>query len=105
MSDYISREEIRDCYVSIKDVINSHRNDNNAILNDTLDKIDFYVFTYLNKCPSADVRENVKGEWIEKYIEREGYCYFCSNCNLEVLESDLSNFCPNCGADMRGKKE
>lgn len=46
---------------------------------------------------TADVRENVRGEWID---DREHNCYLCSACGLPGLKS--FGFCPNCGADMRG---
>lgn len=50
--------------------------------------------------PIADVRENVKGEWIIKKDVTE-----CSNChtkwnNYRGLISTF-DFCPDCGADMR----
>lgn len=53
--------------------------------------------------PSADVRENVRGEWEydDDYIE-----WSCSNCGIVVedeLEKPRYNFCPYCGADMRGE--
>ena len=47
--------------------------------------------------PSADVRENVRGEW----IPTEGHMvpiYRCNKCNTLSLGG---NFCSNCGADMR----
>ena len=48
-----------------------------------------------------------KGEWIK---DEEGKTV-CSNCGFESLYSEdgflysLGNFCPNCGADMRGDTE
>ena len=48
--------------------------------------------------PTADVRENVRGEWINKgFMVAE-----CSNCQEQFHELEIGNFCPNCGADMRG---
>ena len=50
--------------------------------------------------PTADVRENVKGEWIEQ--EDDYYHYWeCSECGFGVGLDDIRNYCPNCGADMR----
>ena len=64
--------------------------------------------------PTADVRENVKGEWINT---TSGEHYKCSQCGtlapIWIDESNsceydkdisewLSDFCPNCGAEMRG---
>ena len=65
--------------------------------------------------PSADVRENVRGEWLNT---TSGEHYKCSQCGtlapIWIDESNsceydkdisewLSDFCPNCGADMRGE--
>ena len=60
--------------------------------------------------PTADVRENVRGEWIEdKKAEQEHQLIFhkvwtCSQCGERQCRPKGSNFCPNCGADMRGDK-
>ena len=58
--------------------------------------------------PSADVRENIHGEWVEwkaRYGRYRGIPV-CSNCNTgyPIYAKDYK-FCPNCGADMRGKVE
>lgn len=48
--------------------------------------------------------ERPHGEWI-----KEGGIFYqlkCSNCNFELRSpDDKSNFCPNCGADMRKEGE
>ena len=60
----------------------------------------------LSKEPTADVRENVKGEWIRRDSRYVGWISFdCSVCG-ETLELDreTSNdfkYCPFCGANMR----
>ena len=63
------------------------------------------VYELLNEMPSADVRENVHGEWIDETFEPYGLVFHPFKCNLcgEHSECD-SDFCPNCGADMRGEK-
>ena len=52
--------------------------------------------TWIDEQPTADVRENVKGEWIElrNGVKRCSVCGFTSNHLL------TDNFCPNCGAEM-----
>ena len=53
--------------------------------------------------PAADVRENIRGEWIQDKHEMAGYGYFdCSVCGADFYDIEGFNFCPNCGADMRG---
>jgi len=75
---------------------------------------ELYVVDVL-RAPAADVRENVKGVWmpgreISKefiggiHISTDYANWQCSNCELVLAVSlkPLYNFCPNCGADMRG---
>ena len=54
--------------------------------------------------PSADVRENIHGHWVG--IDDDPCETFeCDVCGFvfdEWIGGDLYNFCPNCGADMRG---
>lgn len=56
----------------------------------------------INEIPAADVRENVRGEWIKEYlVEDLGIMlYVCDKCAEPTVKK--TNFCPNCGADMRG---
>jgi hypothetical protein len=63
----------------------------------------------LEQEPAADVRENVKGEWISP----DGIS-ICSNCGKAApydVEGDIImywpnlNFCPNCGAKMGGAED
>ena len=42
-----------------------------------------------------------QGEWIEDYTAKKKRVVACNKCHcLNILGK--SNFCPNCGADMRG---
>ena len=52
----------------------------------------------LNQIPTAEVRENVKGEWIE-VIDIGYHGWRCNLCGEDSYRK--SNYCPNCGADMR----
>lgn len=70
---------------------------------------------WLNDAPSIDI-EPKRGEWIPctksglaltELMRREGqkwYGYRCSNCNHIYKGNALTdcNFCPNCGAKMKG---
>ena len=55
---------------------------------------------------TANVRENVKGEWIkvdeQPYFRKHFHKVCCSVCRKQGY--DYWNFCPNCGADMRQEK-
>lgn len=51
---------------------------------------------YIDEAPTIEPKH---GEWIEMY--RNGFgnmICMCSKCNFHATKS---NFCPNCGADMR----
>lgn len=70
------------------------------------------VTAQIDDQPTADVRKNVRGEWqVTENIENDCYIVRCSNCHASVrvggrilydAKIQLNNFCPNCGADMRG---
>ena len=68
----------------------------------------------INVYPNGDVIvQNIrpKGKW-----ELHGKTYYCSECGEEAIDLEpepdvysssycLTDYCPNCGADMRGKEE
>ena len=90
MADYIDREQAIE-----------------SVCKDITDYgIAYDVKEALKKIPSADVRENVRGEWIELYKDN----YKCSVCGswwtiTEGTPQDNGiDYCPNCGADMRGEE-
>ena len=57
-----------------------------------------WIYSFLDSIPAADVKEVVHGVWIEgKTLEK------CSICGKKGFPD--WNYCPNCGADMRGHKE
>lgn len=58
--------------------------------------------TEIEKLPSAQP-ERKKGKWIEceEDWRHQIVWWRCSECNYNV--SAHYNFCPNCGADMRGE--
>lgn len=48
-----------------------------------------------------------RGEWkrvsADKYVQHAYHFYRCDKCGYDHIGK--TNFCPNCGADMRGEKE
>lgn len=52
---------------------------------------------------TIDAKLVVHGEWILKHIGA-GHYWECSVCHKNpcIYVTDDTNFCPNCGADMRG---
>lgn len=63
----------------------------------------------INRMPTADVRENVRGKWVsndhnEHYGNISTCVYYYPTCSCCGHSGDYNmNFCPNCGADMRGE--
>ncbi len=62
--------------------------------------------------PAADVRPVRRGHWItEEEAEEKGdyslrdACSVCGHCDWDCTESASFNYCPNCGADMRGGEQ
>ena len=60
---------------------------------DELDK----VYEKLRNAPSV-VPSRAEGEWVSKH---NGY-WTCSECGLSFLFYAKGNYCPNCGAKMKG---
>ena len=53
----------------------------------------------IDNVPTADVRENVKGEWIFPYGDKKyKRCSVCGSVFYSIPYN--TNFCPNCGAIM-----
>lgn len=66
------------------------------------------------QCPLEEVieeasylhQEKKKGKWIDETFEPFGLVFHPYKCNQCGEHSETnSNFCPNCGADMREKDE
>ena len=59
-----------------------------------------YILTYIKHLHPADVKPIIRGELIScenDDLKISNYC--CNKCGY--YQDDKSNFCPNCGADMR----
>lgn len=48
-------------------------------------------------------KERKTGKWIDKSDGIDGAWNYCSVCGEQAI--DLFDFCPNCGADMRGEQD
>lgn len=66
------------------------------------------IISRLRATPSADVVEVRRGYWDDNII---GFCNVCMECGAIVERTAIKshtgalNYCPNCGADMRGEKK
>lgn len=62
------------------------------------------ITTMMQRIPAEDVRPVVRGEWIDYKDEHQ--CSICRDVvviDYPVWERERYDFCPNCGADMRGE--
>lgn len=58
----------------------------------------------LRSIPAADVVEVRHGRWERVDYGNGLYNYHCSSCRHIPRENIRSNYCPNCGADMRAEE-
>ena len=93
--------------------------DGNALIN-LLKPLEKYseifkkIFLIIQTCPTVDAVEVVHGHWVS-LTECANAGVYCSACNKKVYKEDYawcnrknklrSNYCPNCGADMRGEQD
>ena len=66
------------------------------------------VIRTIHEMPTADVREVKRGRWIkDRLCTTNGGTYGVRRCSIcEDYYQDVGygwNYCPNCGADMRGE--
>lgn len=94
MGEYIERETLKNAI---------YRTKTERFFNAGKTRIDFAVVRKaVLETPTADVAEVRHGEW-----KRKGQDIYCSVCGNESAynpfgASKFSDYCPNCGADMRG---
>ena len=118
MTDYISREALLERIDDIWDCADMvfEPNDNCCRADDCASCKWVETKNAIRKIaanfPAADVREVRRGKWIQTTQPcgwRDEECAECSVCGEDfVLDewamddfTNLMNFCPNCGADMR----
>lgn len=61
-----------------------------------------YAIDCVKEQPTADVRENVRGHWIDG--SKDKMTFLCSECGKSFWGLKW-NYCPCCGASMRGEKD
>lgn len=63
------------------------------------------VQEWLDEQPAIDAVPVVHARWIEPCINKYGHpCHHCSACRFKASQKDR-NYCPNCGAMMRGETD
>ena len=118
MDEYINRKLITDSLEEIYNDIPVWEDDDDW--NKGIKEGIWVAMSCINALPSAQP-ERMRGKWI-KMSDADGDYYVCNQCGEELprytTESptwdipyppkysiDKTNFCPNCGADMRNEQE
>lgn len=91
MSDLIDRNAVM---LRVREFIENPTYNENMLVND------------INALPSAEP-ERKKGKWIydTERVMGDGWTYnqyHCSECGQQIIGA-VRNFCPYCGADMKGE--
>ena len=83
-----------------------------SMMNYSADSATYDCMQVVKEAPAADVKEVVHGVWKPVSLDDQYEGIFkCSVCKTtQFFESGYpsyydGSFCPNCGADMRGRKE
>jgi hypothetical protein len=66
-----------------------------------------YIWKHIQDMPTIEP-ERKKGKWIVTSEFEDCRYAKCNQCKVKQLfyyNKSLTNFCPNCGADMRGEQE
>lgn len=100
MNDLISRRKAFGYFVTLWECIGTIMDRN---------EWEDVCMTTANEIPSAQP-ERKKGEWIPEFDGKftgGAYWFSCSKCKRIVPEVRNGgwNFCPQCGADMRGEQD
>ena len=66
----------------------------------------FEILGIIDEAPTVDAVEVVHGEWVV-CGDGEYVPFMCSACGKTTswYHAQTANYCPNCGADMRGETE
>jgi hypothetical protein len=66
-----------------------------------VDDIDNLVEEMVGESTTEESSDSRKSKW---EIDCDGYYPYCPKCGEEPPSGKMTNFCPNCGNDMRGDK-
>lgn len=109
MNDYISREAAISMFAELQELANKRVCDTPAdspcymrYVTQVRERDD--TVRRLRKLTAADVRPVVRGKWLPTKDDNKKRCSHCDVIHLIAqYPYGNANFCPNCGADMRGE--
>lgn len=101
MTEYIERWALNSsCQEIYEETVREHKD----MTAEEVEKLLLRFEKAIKQAPAADVMEVRHGKW-EVYLG--GKELMCSSCKATFWDEEQaggSNYCPNCGADMRGDK-
>ena len=98
MEEYIKRKDVLDVFG--KYMFAGYRGNGKSFFSEIVMPT---FYRAIEELPSEDVRENIHGEWID-YDDDYG-SLMCSICEKDSPDDIPWDFCPNCGANMKGETE
>lgn len=67
------------------------------------------IHQIIDETPTIDAEPVRHGKWIkadsQQYFRKHYPAFTCSECGYRKDSQKTWNYCPNCGADMRGAEE
>ena len=69
------------------------------------------IYAAVENAPTVDAVEVVHGRWVQKEFWTGGGTWRCSECGRQIMfmngtpTTENVHYCPNCGADMRERKD
>ena len=94
MADYLSREEILRAFGNL-----TVKNPDDKYQHGMQDAIDCLIPEVINGMEVADVQPVKRGRWVTVRVDGDSET-ICNNCYENTIMR--TDFCPHCGADMRG---
>jgi hypothetical protein len=99
MSDLISRQAAVDIAPKLIVTLDGYEMHNQAVANYCVE---------ITQLPPAQP-ERIRGRWISADAIFGGVPFYCSECGENTRDTVMGkprwNFCPNCGAEMRGEHD
>ena len=88
-------------YITKTDVTNHLQEiQKDKFVNSDYKKFAWGMEIFIDTLPTADVEPVRRGHWV---INSDGYYPQCSECMKEPQGRVMTDWCPNCGAKMRGE--
>lgn len=105
MNDLISRSALKEDIESLHVKVTGLRS-GKGVLAEYAKHYKESVVKLIDEAPTVEAKPVVHGEWLLRHIGA-GHMWECSVCHKrpDIYVTMDTNFCPSCGADMRGKND